>query len=156
MGGASSSQQTKEPVHALPPLDISQIKPPLWLGTWAWDNESVFGAAGKNLQGQKEAFRAALEHGCRCFDSAEVYNSERVLQRFTKELKEDEKVDDALRNTEIIVASKFFPSPWRLWKSSLRTALEASLKRLGRPYVDLYMVHSSALTLRSVSTALLP
>jgi len=50
----------------------------------------------------------------------------------------------------VIIASKFFPSPWRLTHSSFNNALEATLQRLGVNCVDLYQIHSPALTLRSV------
>jgi aryl-alcohol dehydrogenase-like predicted oxidoreductase len=42
---------------------------------------------------------------------------------------------------EVVLASKFFPYPWRLGKASLRAALQASLKRLGVPQVELYILH---------------
>jgi aryl-alcohol dehydrogenase-like predicted oxidoreductase len=41
----------------------------------------------------------------------------------------------------VVLASKFFPYPWRLGKSSLRVALQESLERLGVPQVDLYILH---------------
>jgi aryl-alcohol dehydrogenase-like predicted oxidoreductase len=40
-----------------------------------------------------------------------------------------------------LVATKFFPFPWRLTKAQLTRALRASLRRLGFERVDLYQVH---------------
>ena len=40
-----------------------------------------------------------------------------------------------------VVATKFFPVPWRLGKGSLLRALRGSLKRLGMQQVDLYQIH---------------
>jgi aryl-alcohol dehydrogenase-like predicted oxidoreductase len=42
---------------------------------------------------------------------------------------------------EVVLATKFFPFPWRLSKSSLTAALHVSLKRLEVPNVDLYILH---------------
>jgi aryl-alcohol dehydrogenase-like predicted oxidoreductase len=41
----------------------------------------------------------------------------------------------------IVVATKFFPYPWRIYKSSLKRALLGSLKRLQIDRVDLYQIH---------------
>jgi aryl-alcohol dehydrogenase-like predicted oxidoreductase len=42
---------------------------------------------------------------------------------------------------QVIITSKFFPYPWRLRKSNLKAALQASLKRLQISQLDLYLVH---------------
>ncbi len=42
---------------------------------------------------------------------------------------------------EVVLATKFFPYPWRLSRSSLTAALRSSLKRLNVPQVDLYILH---------------
>ncbi|MBT3994642.1 MAG: aldo/keto reductase, partial [Chloroflexi bacterium] len=40
-----------------------------------------------------------------------------------------------------LIATKFFPYPWRLRKSSLKRALKASLKRLNAESIDIYQIH---------------
>jgi len=40
-----------------------------------------------------------------------------------------------------VVATKFMPYPWRLWKGALLSKLRASLARLGLERVDLYQIH---------------
>ena len=40
-----------------------------------------------------------------------------------------------------VIATKFAPLPWRRRPGSFRRALRGSLRRLGRPRVDLYQVH---------------
>jgi aryl-alcohol dehydrogenase-like predicted oxidoreductase len=41
----------------------------------------------------------------------------------------------------LVVATKFMPYPWRLWKGALLSKLRASLARLGLERVDLYQIH---------------
>jgi aryl-alcohol dehydrogenase-like predicted oxidoreductase len=43
----------------------------------------------------------------------------------------------------VVVATKFFPYPWRLRRASFLPALRASLKRLGLERVDLYQIHQA-------------
>ena len=74
-----------------------------------------------------------MEAGIRFVDTAEVYgsgHSERLLGRFLKETEQP-----------VLVATKFFPFPWRLTKKSLIQALKHSLERIGVETVDLYQVH---------------
>jgi len=81
----------------------------------------------------QEIFRVSLDMGVYFFDTAEIYGngqSERNLGVCLKEASE-----------KIVVASKFMPFPWRLSKRELRSALNASLKRLGLVNLDLYQIH---------------
>ena len=67
------------------------------------------------------------------FDTAEVYGlgrSERLLGRFVRE-----------SGKSVIVATKFFPLPWRWRQADLLRALRHSLDRLGLKQVDLYQTH---------------
>ena len=71
--------------------------------------------------------------GVRFVDTAEIYGSgysERLLGQFLKDM-----------DQPVLVATKFFPWPWRLTKASIPRALRASLERLGLPSVDLYQIH---------------
>lgn len=81
------------------------------------------------------AFDACMRAGINFFDTAEVYGlgrSERMLGRF---LKTD--------GRPAIVATKFFPFPFRLTRGSLYRALRGSLRRLQLPQVDLYQMHQA-------------
>jgi aryl-alcohol dehydrogenase-like predicted oxidoreductase len=40
-----------------------------------------------------------------------------------------------------LIATKFFPFPWRFWKKSIPRALKGSLDRIGVETVDLYQIH---------------
>ncbi|MCC6985511.1 MAG: aldo/keto reductase, partial [Anaerolineales bacterium] len=74
-----------------------------------------------------------LGKGISFVDTAEIYGSgasERFLGLFLKET-----------DQPVLVATKFFPWPWRFTKGAFPRALKASLERLGLASVDLYQVH---------------
>ena len=104
------------------------------LGAWRWGDRVVWqyghGYGEKEVQ---QAFLAGLDEGIRFVDTAEVYGggrSERLLGQFLKET-----------DPPVLVATKFFPWPWRFRKNALPRALKASLARLGLESVDLYQIH---------------
>jgi aryl-alcohol dehydrogenase-like predicted oxidoreductase len=100
---------------------------PLGMGTNAW------GFSRRADPEKQPTLAAALEAGINFIDTAEVYNmggSEKTLGRLLPKYRK-----------EVVLATKFFPYPWRLAKSSLTAALHASLQRLGVPNVDLYILH---------------
>jgi aryl-alcohol dehydrogenase-like predicted oxidoreductase len=106
----------------------------LGLGAWAWGDKIVWNyGKGYSDADIEEGFRVSLENGVSLVDTAEVYGngrSERLLGQF-------------LKNTEtpVIVATKFFPMPWRWTKKSVVKALKGSLERLDLEQVDLYQIH---------------
>ena len=109
-------------------LGASQVHvSPLGVGTNFW---------GSNRQadpGLQPVFDIARELGINFFDTAEVYGfggSERTLGQFLP-----------AGEQKVIIATKFFPMPWRLGKSSLEAALRESLERLQVARVDLYLIH---------------
>ena len=107
---------------------------PLGTGTWSWGDRLIWGF-GRGYQDEDvaEAFKTSLNMGINFFDTAEVYgrgHSESLLGQFLKETSQP-----------VVIATKYMPYPWRLWKSRLLQALKASLKRLNMSSVDLYQVH---------------
>lgn len=104
------------------------------LGAWAWGDRVVWNYGKGYDDTQIEAgFQLALQNGVRLVDTAEVYGSgrsERLLGQFLQR-----------SLAPVIVASKFFPLPWRLTRGSVVNALKASLRRLGLPKIDLYQIH---------------
>jgi 1-deoxyxylulose-5-phosphate synthase len=85
--------------------------------------------------------RRALEAGITCFDTADMYSvgaSEEVLGRALR---------DFARREEVVIATKvFYPtSPHAngrgLSRKHILEAIDASLRRLGVDYVDLYQIH---------------
>ncbi len=104
------------------------------LGAWAW-GDRVFWNYGRGYTDTdiEEAYRASLEGGIHLVDTAEVYGqgrSERFLGQFIRKYKEP-----------VLVATKFFPYPWRLRRQAVLHALHHSLERLGLEKVDLYQIH---------------
>jgi len=110
------------------------------LGAWQWGDRLIWQYGnGYDDEDLQRAFQASLHEGVRFVDTAEVYGSgrsERLLGKFIKET-----------DQPILVATKFFPYPWRFTKGSLVRALKASLERLGMESVDLYQSHWVSLTM---------
>jgi aryl-alcohol dehydrogenase-like predicted oxidoreductase len=104
------------------------------LGAWAWGDRMVWNyGKGYDDANIEAGFTISVENGVQLVDTAEVYGngrSERLLGQFLKRSK-----------NPVIVATKFFPMPWRLSKSSVTRALRASLSRLELERVDLYQIH---------------
>jgi aryl-alcohol dehydrogenase-like predicted oxidoreductase len=85
--------------------------------------------------------REALERGVNFFDTADMYSvgaSEEILGRALKEY---------AKRGEVVVATKVFnpmgpgPNARGLSRKHITEAIDASLKRLGMDYVDLYQIH---------------
>jgi aryl-alcohol dehydrogenase (NADP+) len=86
--------------------------------------------------------KRALELGITFFDTANMYSlgrSEEVLGRALK--------DFAARRSDVVIATKVFfpmgpgPNERGLSRKHVLDAIDASLKRLGTDYVDLYQIH---------------
>ncbi|MGI4794106.1 MAG: aldo/keto reductase [Janthinobacterium lividum] len=86
-------------------------------------------------------YRQAIELGINFFDSANAYNggsSEEVLGRAIKRY---------ARRDEVVIGTKVFnrmrdePNGRGLSRKAIMTEIDASLKRLGTDYVDLYQIH---------------
>jgi aryl-alcohol dehydrogenase-like predicted oxidoreductase len=108
---------------------------PLGIGTWAWGDRMVWGYGSGDYSDSdlREAFRISIEAGITFFDTAEVYGmgrSETIL---------GENVRAA--GAKVVIATKFFPFPWRLGRGTVVRALRRSLARLGVEQVDLYQIH---------------
>lgn len=82
----------------------------------------------------------AFDHGVNCFDTANIYNqgeSERIVGRWLQG-----------RRSEIILATKVSgqmgsnPNDGGLSRRNILSAADASLKRLGTDYIDIYYMHS--------------
>jgi aryl-alcohol dehydrogenase-like predicted oxidoreductase len=127
---------------------------PLGIGTWAW-GDKLFWSYGKdyNAAELQDAFKTALNLGITLFDTAEIYGlgeSEKLLGHFMQEASMQEASTQAgsiqAAGTEEAakpaIATKYFPLPWRFNADAVADALTGSLKRLQRPTVELYQVHS--------------
>ena len=86
-------------------------------------------------------YRRAIDAGINFFDTADMYSrgvSEEVLGRAIKDL---------ARRDEVVIATKVFypveeyPNSGGLSRKHIMSAIDASLRRLGMDYVDLYQIH---------------
>ncbi len=104
------------------------------LGAWQWGDRIVWQYGhGYSDEQVREAFRISLQEGVRFIDTAEIYGnglSERLLGTFIKET-----------DQPVLIATKFFPWPWRFYKGAVVRAMKRSLARLGVESVDLYQIH---------------
>ncbi len=104
------------------------------LGAWQWGDRVVwqYGHGYSEVQ-VHEAFQVAIAEGIRFIDTAEIYGnglSERLLGTFLQETEQP-----------VLIATKFFPWPWRFTKGAIPKALKSSLARLKAESVDLYQIH---------------
>lgn len=106
----------------------------LGLGAWQWGDRLVWQYGRGYSTGEvQDAFKFSVEEGIRFVDTAETYGgglSERLLGKFIAET-----------DKPVLIATKYFPFPWRLWKTSIPRALRNSLERLRVESVDLYQIH---------------
>jgi aryl-alcohol dehydrogenase-like predicted oxidoreductase len=106
----------------------------LGIGAWQWGDRYMWGYGGGYGDADlRRAFELTLDIGINFIDTAEIYGphtSERKLGEFLR-----------TRETKPVIATKFFPLPWRWDRGALLRALRGSLKRLGLSQVDLYQTH---------------
>jgi aryl-alcohol dehydrogenase-like predicted oxidoreductase len=109
------------------------------VGTWAW-GDTLFWKYGSDY-GEveiKKAFSASLDAGVNLFDTAEVYGlgkSEELLGQFIKASAH------RVPRSQIKIATKYMPVPWRLGKQAVKEAIAKSLERLQVKRIDLYQIH---------------
>ncbi|MCR5077699.1 MAG: aldo/keto reductase [Prevotella sp.] len=109
------------------------------LGTWAWGagafgGDSVFGNK-TDEETLHPVFETAMKAGLNLWDTATVYGmgeSERILGTFVKELKRE----------DILVSTKFTPQIAEMYENSVEKMAEASMKRMGLDYIDIYWIHN--------------
>lgn len=106
----------------------------LGIGAWQWGDTRFWGyGRGYGENDVRAALEFMLAAHINFLDTAEVYGfgtSERLIGKFL----------DGQRSS-LVIASKFFPFPWRLRRTQLIDALRGSLKRLAIAQLDLYQIH---------------
>lgn len=113
----------------------------LCLGTMTYGTPTERWPWALNEEQSRPFIQKALELGFNFFDTADIYTagaSEEVVGRALK---------DFAKRDEYVIATKVFnpmgPSPNQkgLSRKHIMAAIDASLKRLGMDYVDLYQIH---------------
>ncbi|RJP46757.1 MAG: aldo/keto reductase [Anaerolineaceae bacterium] len=104
------------------------------LGAWQFGDRVLWSFGQTHNEADiHAAFETSLEAGIRFVDTAEVYGmgqSERFLGAMLK-----------ATDQPVLIATKFFPYPWRVHRWFMKYALRNSLERLGLERVDLYQIH---------------
>ena len=114
---------------------------PVGAGTWQWGGRFYWGYGRMYTDTDlAKAYSACVAHGINWFDTAELYGrgrSERILGGLVNGHGAEKNSDEP----KSLIATKFFPYPWRIHRWSFRRALRASLRRLNADSIDLYQTH---------------
>lgn len=115
--------------------------PTIALGTWSWGMGAAGGdqVFGNHLEAEalKPVFEEAMKNGLNLWDTATVYGmgaSEEILGTFTKQYNRE----------EVIISTKFTPQIAGMYGDSMEQMCDASLKRFGTDYIDIYWIHNPA------------
>jgi aryl-alcohol dehydrogenase-like predicted oxidoreductase len=100
------------------------------MGCWAFGGGEYWGPQDENAVDR--TVRRAVELGVNYFDAAEVYNQGRSEKSLGLAIR-------GLPRDRLLIGTKI--SPNNTEPETLRAHCEASLRRLGTDYIDLYMVH---------------
>ena len=106
-------------------------QPGIGVGTWAWGNQFLWGYdPSRDDETLAATFRRCLERGLLFFDTADSYGtgrfngrSEELLGRFAMAASPQERSD-------LCIATKLAPFPWRLGRRGYERAFAASQARL--------------------------
>ena len=111
------------------------------LGTMTYGTPTERWPWALNEEESRPFIKKALELGINFFDTADIYSlgaSEQVVGKA---------LNDFAKRDEIVLATKVFnpmgqgPNDKGLSRKHIMSAIDASLKRLGTDYVDLYQIH---------------
>lgn len=115
--------------------------PKIALGTWSWGVGSAGGdqVFGNHLgeEDLKDVFDTAMKEGLNLWDTATVYGmgaSEDILGTFARTYPRE----------NVILSTKFTPQIAGDGTDPVVDMCEASLKRLGTDYIDIYWIHNPA------------
>ena len=83
----------------------------------------------------------ALEAGINFFDTANVYSNGTSEEYLGRALKDFAKRDEVVIATKVRQPMGTGPNDYGLSRKHIMNSIDASLKRLGTDYVDLYQIH---------------
>lgn len=104
--------------------------PILGCGCWAFGGGEYWGS--QNQKDVDEVVAKALDLGVNYFDTAEVYNKGASEASLGIAIKNN-------KRSKAIIGTKV--SPHNCYPDALEKSCEASLRRLGTDYIDIYMIH---------------
>jgi aryl-alcohol dehydrogenase-like predicted oxidoreductase len=111
------------------------------LGTMSYGGPNERWPCALDEETSRPFIKRELELGINFFDTANVYSNGRSEEIVGKALR-----DFAARD-EVVIATKVYfemgpgPNEGGLWRKHILSAIDASLKRLGIDYIDLYQIH---------------
>src|SRR6201991_3146578 len=94
-----------------------------------------------NEEQSRPFIKQALELGFNFFDTADVYTAGASEELVGRALREFAKRDDYVLATKVFNPMGPGPNDKGLSRKHIMSAIDASLKRLGTDYVDLYQIH---------------
>lgn len=107
---------------------------PLGVGCWAWGDRHYWRyEQDHGPRDVVDAFTACLDAGLDLFDTADAYGwgkGEQILGSLARR-----------SARSLVIASKYAPLAGRGGARAIAKGLAGSLKRLGRPHIDLYQLH---------------
>lgn len=113
--------------------------PKIALGTWSWGSGAAGGdqVFGNHLTVEelKPVFDIAVQAELNLWDTAAVYgmgSSETILGEFVRQYPRE----------ELILSTKFTPQIAGTSENAVEEMFEASCKRLGTDYIDIYWIHN--------------
>src|SRR5512138_1256809 len=127
-GGADSTLTTTLQIGA-----TAEPWPTLGLGTWR------FGESERKADDEVAVIRRALEIGYRLFDTAEMYGEGGAEQVLGSAIHDATRHGKGLRREDLRIVSKAYPHHADV--AGLRSACDASRKRLQLDTIDLYLLH---------------
>ncbi|WP_179415275.1 aldo/keto reductase [Mucilaginibacter sp. E4BP6] len=113
----------------------------LCLGTMTYGEPDTRWPWALNEEQSRPFIKKALELGINFFDTADVYTAGKSEEVVGRALKDFAKRDDYVLATKVFNPMGPGPNDKGLSRKHIMSAIDASLKRLGTDYVDLYQIH---------------
>ncbi|WDF53801.1 aldo/keto reductase [Mucilaginibacter sp. KACC 22063] len=113
----------------------------LCLGTMTYGTPTERWPWALNEEQSRPFIKKALELGINFFDTADVYTAGASEEVVGRALRDFTKRDDVVLATKVFNPMGPGPNDKGLSRKHIMSAIDASLKRLGTDYVDLYQIH---------------
>jgi pyridoxine 4-dehydrogenase len=113
--------------------------PVMGCGTWAWGNQLLWGYDPSMDTALQQVFNLCVDRGVTLFDTGDSYGTGKFKGQSEKLLRQFSQAYVGPNTAQICLATKLAAYPWRLTRSSMVQAGQASIERMGR--VDLAQMH---------------
>ena len=123
------------------PIDLPISFPSMGCGTWAWGNQVLWGYDASMDGELQQVFDRCVASGVTFFDTGDSYGTGKLKGKSEQLLGQFSQKYSGEKNSEICLATKLAPYPWRLTSGSIVQAGKASIGRMGR--IDLVQLHWS-------------